>query len=322
MKNYPQLNCNFGDFKITSSAVLNSSGGYLCDGSIFSINPNWAQGNKDFYALVDNAIQLKLRHLKTEIFTEGELGFACNLWDGNYQHFIIESFPKICVLYDLGIRAIVFDRPFIRDLCSSVFPNNDFLFLSESQYINYSGPLFTVESIFRNFSDLPKYLVKSLKFLRESIAINAPHQLIEEKKSDFFYLGRLDLPSNVGNTRICNNSNAVNSLLEKYRFNFFSMEGLTFFQKYEILKGKRKILSPIGANLINLILAEDGANICVIGHPQLNQYSWFERLLKYVNPTLGLSLFDNVQVVGDLKENAPYLVDIDKLDNLLVNFIK
>jgi capsular polysaccharide biosynthesis protein len=97
------------------------------------------------------------------------------------------------------------------------------------------------------------------------------------------------------------------------------MENLTILEKASILQGKKKIISPIGANLMNFIFLREDVRIGVIGHPGLNQFKWFQKLLMSVNPSLNILLFDEVYAENST-QNSPYSVNIEEFDSWISNF--
>ena len=65
-----------------------------------------------------------------------EAAYCMNEWDHNYQHFIIETLPKIHLAYlKTTCPIILMDCEHIREIVLIAYPNRDFIFLKKNSAI-------------------------------------------------------------------------------------------------------------------------------------------------------------------------------------------
>ncbi len=251
--------------------------------------------------------------------------FCEHLWDTNYQHFLIETFPRIWFLCGLeayrSFPIVVFDADYIRDLLGLCFRGRTFIFLNSNSRLLVTRRVVFSSAISQNFAGLPEIAIKALTFLRLTLmnfSDLTPPEGIE--KPHYGYFGRRPLSGYAGNSRVITNLDELVELFDRTQFECVDFDGKTISQKVSLLSETKIAITPIGANLMNFIFAPDGVHLIIIRHPNFHQVEFFVRM--YAN--MGIK-FASVQIFGEVQlvdpsaggPNVAYRVSAEALERVI-----
>lgn len=257
-----------------------------------------------------------------------EAFYCCLDFDINYQHFLIESLPKIYIASMLSdsIPIVVKDLPFIREILSYIIPEKRLIYITHYD-IYKCKKLHIIPSIGTNYDNLNNLQISSLKKLRESVLSRS----LETGAiiNDIAYNARLK-GNIIGSNRYITNFSQVESLIHKFSIPILDFGDLTLPEKCSMASLYKYQITPIGANLMNYIFVTESLTLYVIDHPLHNDYG--HKFFIHVFQSLGLSIDYNVLNVSERcssieyngldngDHNVPYSVDCIKLDNFLCDF--
>ena len=257
-----------------------------------------------------------------------EAFYCCLDFDINYQHFLIESLPKIYLASMLSdsIPIVVNDLPFIREILSYIVPEKRLIYITKNVDIYKCKKLHIIPSVGTNYDDLNNLQVSSLKKLRESVLSRS----LENSAiiNDIAYNARLR-GTLIGSNRCITNFSQVESLIHKFSIPILDFGDLTLPEKCSISSLYKYQITPVGANLLNYIFVTQPLTLFVIDHPHYNNHGL--NFCSHVFQSLGLPIDYNILKISAQCEqyspspdgnvhNSPYLIDCVKLDNFLCDF--
>jgi hypothetical protein len=256
-----------------------------------------------------------------------EAFYCCLDFDINYQHFLIESLPKIYLASMLSdsIPIIVKDMPFIREMLSYIIPEKRLIYITTDVDIYKCKKVHIIPSIGTNYDDLNNLQVSSLKKLRESVLSKSVET--DTIINDIAYNARLR-GTLIGSNRYITNFSQVESLIHKFSIPILDFGDLTLPEKCSISSLYKYQITPIGANLMNYIFVNQPVTLFVIDHPLHNPQKFFIHVFQ----SLGLPITYNILNISELcydpkykvpdfgGHNVPYSIDCVKLDNFFSDF--
>lgn len=243
-----------------------------------------------------------------------------SLHDKNYQHFLIETLSRIHVVLDsfyLDCPIVLLDYPHIREIVNITFPNNVFIFIGETDVINVTGKCHFPSFVSKNMCELSQATFESLRLFIKNVANNSD---VQKCGKSHVYIGRKQSVQNAGNGRFCVNEEQLQLRIADYGYSTASFDGLTLQEKSKLVSNAQIVISPVGANVMNLIFAQNAERIILFTHNKaFPNPNWFVKLLKACCPKLKeVVLFDGIDIVdNDESVNVPYKVDILELSALL-----
>jgi hypothetical protein len=254
-----------------------------------------------------------------------EAFYCCLDFDCNYQHFLIESLPKIYLASMLSdsIPIVVSDEPFIREILSYIVPENRLIYITKNVDIYKCNKLHIIPSVGANWDDLNNLQVSSLKKLREAVlskSLNTGAII-----NDIAYNARLK-GNIIGSNRYITNFSQVESLIHKFSIPILDFGDLTLLEKCLISSLYKYQITPVGANLMNYIFVTQPLTLFVIDHPGYNDHSHV--FFSHVFQSLELPItYDILKISKQCEQyspspdgNVPYSIDCVKLDNFLCDF--
>jgi hypothetical protein len=250
---------------------------------------------------------------------------ASNSWDRNYQHFLIDTLPKIEFLdahLSSDVAICVSDTSFSREISEIAYPKRRFIYLSPQDVVIADNIAWGISSLAANMSPVTDVCSKALAKLRGLVLKNShdtnPPQTSASPRA---YISRRSFHENVGNSRVLLNDSDLAYLLGKHNFLSITFEGLSLGEKALLLSGRKLFISPVGANLMNLLFCHDPYHLSVIMHPVvLRHLSWFsDTLRKSGSPLLSCEMWDYAIRAFDRSpsDQHPYFVDIPRIEKHL-----
>ncbi|CAA0327627.1 hypothetical protein ALT785_390008 [Alteromonas infernus] len=243
-----------------------------------------------------------------------------SLHDKNYQHFLIETLSRIYVVLEsfyLDCPIVLLDYPHIRETVDITFPNNDFIFIGEKDVINVMEQCYFPSFVSKNMCALSQATFESLRLFIKNVANNSD---VQKCGKSHVYIGRKQSVQNAGNGRFCINEEQLQLRIADYGYSTASFDGLTLQEKSKLISNAQIVISPVGANVMNLIFAQNAERIILFTHNKaFPNPNWFVKLLKACCPKLKqVVLFDGIDIVdNDKSVNVPYKVDVLELSILL-----
>lgn len=253
-----------------------------------------------------------------------EVFYCCLAYDINYQHFLIESLPKIYLASILSdsIPIVVNDIPFIREILSYLVPEKRLLYIQRRTVFCKCKKLHIIPSVGTNYDNLNNLQVSSLKKLRESVLSKSQNS--GAIMNDIAYNARLK-GNVIGSNRYIENFAQIETLLHKFSIPILDFGDLTLTEKCSMASLYKYQITPIGANLMNYIFVTRPMTLFVIDHPHYNDYGL--DFFRCVYQTLELPIDFNILNITNCKHdvvpdnNVPYLIDCVKLDHFLCDLM-
>ena len=294
---------------------------YLLEASLASL---LRQKGPELTAFLSRANVLPTEPSNRDIRAESrQLGFFCSYpWDVNYQHFFIETLPRIYLMKmfapthnevpDIILTSKGFSSDFIGGLGLRL---NTVSYLTDLQSasIEYERLFVTTPINVNMWKIKNRWLRASVGLLRE---VSSGKVLGDEK----VFIDRKKLPSNNGSSRMLINKEEVDSATVHHGYSLLHMESMGLSEKLEVLNNVKSVVTPLGAGLVNLAFCRNLEKVYVFGHEYLGLPSeWFEQFLQgIVNPSVkfhSVKTSINIEYKGD--KHAPYTVDLENLEELL-----
>lgn len=236
-----------------------------------------------------NVIRLSQSALsRPAVYTVGKGAAVSASWDSNYQHFLVETLSRIEALDGLLEQDVVFcvtDVSFAREMVAISYPNRKFLFLNNNDLVKCEICAYGLSPTGVNMTHLSVVGAKAIRKLRSNVLSLAGSVLSSSAQcfAKSVYIGRKTFSENHGNARVMLNESDVIALLSSQGFITLTFEGLTLCEKAILLAGRKEFLTPVGANLMNLIFATEPYKLGIIAHTVgLKSPEFFRRLLTEV----------------------------------------
>lgn len=261
------------------------------------------------------------------VVADGEMFlYGAYVWDTNYQHFIIESLPRIWLLDGIAefrhLPMVVSDETHVREIVGLCFPHREFIFLQEGAAVDARDGCIAMAPVSRNFSEIPDALAFAARHLRECVLRHRDTVEAAGGGASFAYFGRKYDPSYVGRDRVAFELEELLALLGENGFVVRDFDGKDLFRKAGELKGVSVAVTPVGANVMNLLLSSGLEKIVIIEHPMWHGGRYFARLLHRVGVIAReedvLQFFGTyLDPEGKPSPVAPYHVRIDDLKTVI-----
>lgn len=237
------------------------------------------------------------------------------LWDTNYQHFITESLPVIHYVCGVGslndTPIVVHDRPYVREILGLLYPDRQFIFVAPSQFIQIADRALYITPITRNVDELGEASRRSFTFLRQAVFAKAglAEDAAPAEGVSAFY-GRKPSPEHSGKTRVMVNEEEMLAGLRDRGFDMRTFDGLSMEEKARSLADVSTVVTPIGANLLNLIFAPRRLKVLVVAHPVFKNTDWFFGLFRLLGidlqPAQTCYATEFTDDSSPLADNRPY----------------
>ncbi len=289
--------------------VFNCENELILEATILGLYPRM-QYTKEEEVYIRDVNSLERSYELSE--TIEEAAYCMNAWDHNYQHFIIETLPKIHLAYlKTNCEIIVTDNDFVREIVSTAYPNRTFRFLKLNSIVKVRN-LYLPMPVAQNFEQVLPLQIFALLNLREKLAFPT------QQTTDKMYLARLNVKGMAGQFRRMTNDSDVLDFFKRNNVVIDDFSNKTLPEKVELSSRFKYIYTPIGANLINFIFTQNEINLYVISHPYFNSHAYFVALfeamrlpIKYHVIPAGMEAFGDDNWLGQL--NSPYRVDMNIL---------
>lgn len=252
-------------------------------------------------------------------FTINQAIYCEHLWDRNYQHFMVETLPRLWVLAQIpayaGLPLIVSDFEYVREIAVLCFPGREFIYINENSKIMVTGQVVFCSAIAKNFAEISEPLIGALRFLRDCVLRHVAGLEQAGLAPELSYFGRKFAAEYAGNRRVMENFSYLEPILQEHGFEITDFDGKLIIDKAKLLRHLRCAVSPIGANLMNFLFAPQNSVLIVINHPIFNAAGYFFDLLASLGFDRGQMLvFEDVEVADkeNVWPNCPYVIDIEK----------
>lgn len=197
------------------------------------------------------------------------------------------------------------------------FTRDDFILATEP--VHLTSVIFPLRKL--NLKYLGADFVRMYGELKRSLGGRGSHN-----KNSLIYLDRKPVASNTGSNRFIINQNELNHLLKKLTIVTQYCEDLTLQEKYSALSNINLLVTPVGANLVNVGLSSNINTIVLIISPVWMIFKWYwYYFMKFTHPESTIILFEEIDVVDNSLSkdpfNKPYNINIDRLEAVLVKII-
>ena len=246
----------------------------------------------------------------------------------NYEHFILDVVPKIWVIWkyfrnELNNYHFIVQKSKFSDLCMEILDIFDIeadkiILIETDTVVKIRQGL-----VYTSFFTHPFNLAASefLLDFRNQIESKSKHVFNAGKKKKI-YLSRAET-ENTGHSRRIINSNELDSLLSEFDFEKVIVGGLSLIEKFELLSHTSVLISEIGANCLNILLAEDIGNLITIGHNKWEK-RFYNDVFKILNPQSDENIIwgqtepiDYDPFSDNRGVNVPWNADLASLSKLL-----
>lgn len=161
----------------------------------------------------------------------------------------------------------------------------------------------------------PEATTEALKFFRYTVlTAEAVQSAVPVSGEKVVFFGRRPDAKYQGNTRVMVNADDFGAALDSCDIEIRNFDGKTMTEKAAACRDVSMAISPVGANLMNLIFLPTTATLAVVEHPIFKSTYFFPHIFK----ALGFDVakyrsFDQAQLVDetDKRDNAAYTVSID-----------
>lgn len=194
-------------------------------------------------------------------FLTGKYFHLCGNMTYNYFHFLVESLPKVFDFLDLKLQfpelklLINYPKEFaLQYLEACGVSSGDLVYLEEDLEIE---ELYIPNNKFtrHEVSKLWGQHVYSKKYLRQMVN-TLKERVSSEKANRRVYISRAD----IGKRAVINEQEFV-SMLEKYKFETVTLDGMRVLQQIKLFSESRFIIGPHGAGFSNVIFSDNAVII-------------------------------------------------------------
>lgn len=310
---YNDFYINTFDNVIATSYGLVKDGDLIKNTTVFELYPN--ENNENF----QKELAQGCSHNSTKIIDKAVV--LAHNFDSNYQHFLVETLPRLYLLnlmYNIDIPVIISKSSFVREILSLMFPNIELLVVDDEKPFHVESLAVHMELFTRNLNSFHPTMISSLKLLKETGLSTLG---CDEQVRQSLYIGRKLDPNNSGSGRVMKNQNELIELLKACDVEDCYFEKMSIQDKARALHQAKFVVTPIGANIMNLIFAEKVEKVIIISHKSaFGGAKWFVRLLEKMCPMLQeVIVFNDITIesVESNNGNVPYTVDLLRFKQLV-----
>lgn len=241
-----------------------------------------------------------------------------NRWDGNFRHFMIETFHLLSCLFSNNVDKNTIKIMINKNYCKHSYQILEILKLTQNIIFREPNHLYQCNHLIwsnttTNFNN-PHY-----KLLLKTL-INNSKQMSHVPRYDNIYLSRehIDIFTKTHTPkRWITNQQQATKVFYQHNYQKVQVDNLDFWDQVAIINNAKKIITFIGANCENIAFTNNQAKFSILYAP--NQ-SWWANAYNYSNSLhkIQCSNRDNSVVYkpswgADDHLNGPYLVNIDIL---------
>lgn len=317
---------------IATTCGIIRDGGFLKDTTFFDVYRNRESVGPVFDVMMKEHCQDLGKERK--IIAKLERAFFCSKkWCGNYQHFLIEEYPRLWAFVQTGqlsdVPIVVLDCAHIREILEFSFPDRNFIFLKDDEAVIVNGPIYYTGAVSVNMAVIPPLVGAALAFLRVKVMAESLKQDVIKKKplstiKPGVFFCRKPNPENSGVTRVMANQSEVEKEILRAGFDIRDFDGKSLMEKAAMSNGVQVAISPIGANLMNLIFLPFCAYIMIIEHPFFKARPFFPHFFNAVgfnsDRILTFEWTSLKDADSNKTDNAEYLVDMGAIRTMLSAF--
>jgi len=289
--------------------VLVNKEGLIIESTLIGLNPRMqgAQEEFDYFNKINDVVLDAgyYRYLD-------EVSYCLNAWDTNYQHFIVETLPKIhASQLKKNCPIVVLDMPFIREIVEMAYSSMEFIFLNHGEGIE-ADLVHIPMPVVQNFEPIVDLQVLAFENLRSKILYPVSQEFGD------IYLARMNTQGLAGHMRRITNDSEVMDFFVKNDFKVDDFVEKTLIEKMVLTAQFKRHITPIGANLINYLFAQNPIDLYVFSHPYFTSHQYFINLFAAMKLPINYHILpagveatgsDNWVGVG----NSPYRIDMDIL---------
>lgn len=292
----------------TDSGVVKD--GYLiAESCLLGLNPNMLADSDDYLA--------KAKVGSIADISLPAASYCINKWDFNYQHFLVETLPKIhCAAHICSAPIIVADHGHIREILSISYPDRKFVYLNAGTTVAVEQLVLPLP-IARNFEPVRELQVAALRQLRQKVGFP-----VQRNPEQVAYMGRITVDGLAGQHRQAVNNNDAINVIQSHGVHIHDFMGKSLAEKCWITSSYAHQITPIGANIMNYLFATNDVQLHVIDHPYFKNHEYFSNLLKQVGSPVTYNILGIATKASEPHDwsgnlNSPYAIDIDGLQQFL-----
>ena len=313
---------NYGNLIPTFHGVLTDDNVLIEETSYIGLYPT----NSDDRPIILSNIQKsrRINHGNQE-----KVVVLTNHWDQNYQHFLMETLPRLHLLitsFSVDIPIILTDARHIRDIVGILYPDQNFIFLSGGQGFDQPVECITISYVQKNLGRIHPLCIAAMRELRNKVIEISRKENIEPSSlvsAQSVSIGRRTDNSNSGSARIMINQSEYTEYLNNAGYSEVFLEDYNLIQKARVLSSAKTIITPLGANIMNLMFADSAERIFLIPH-KLAFWSpaWFIEFIKLMcTSAKSVEVIECVTIHdGPHKFNKPFSVEIEALGKAINNY--
>lgn len=260
--------------------------------------------------------------------------FYANTWSGNFQHFLTELFPKV-----MDYVALMEEYPnqipllipktlynnFVMDLLNLLKLGDNIIQLERNTVYGFKK-LYS-SSYIPNFKEVHAKLIAAFKFLRgklpsmpDTANAQTKHRiyLARDSSRDDSYNN-----NNAGSARVILNEGELLNTLQLLGFGSCVLGTCSIAEKQSKLLGSEIVVSPIGANLFNLLfLSQPYPKTVVIIHSSTFklQHYFIDIFTQVYSGAITFRSFEGQSISREV--NSPYTVNAAEFSSALDDWLR
>ncbi|GJE28583.1 glycosyltransferase 61 family protein [Methylobacterium organophilum] len=272
---------------------------------------------KEEFDYVNKEIAANLKH--DHLLREDQAGaiFCTHIWDKNYQHFLVEIFPRIWAVCQIEalrhLPIVTSDHGHVREILETCFPDRTFIYLKHGEAVRVAGPVYYPGAMARNMSTPPAVLGQALRFFRMQVLFKAgidPEERPSRGRTIFF--GRKPNMNYQGNQRVLLNFAELEEAFDEIGIPIRDFDSKSLTEKATEAQGVSMAVSLTGANMMNLIFLPLSASMFIIEHPVFKGSYFFPLLYRAIGFDLTYFFAFHQTKLAEPEsriENAEYIID-------------
>ena len=251
----------------------------------------------------------------------------------SYCHYITQTLPK---LYDYLINynkyKLLIPKIFYNSLCKEILDLlniNNIYILEENKIYNIKN-LICIKHYQSPPSNFTTNHLNIYNLLRDKI--NMLSLKPNENSTNYnrlIYLKRDGIPnkdygnSETGILRQIINENELIDYLKNKNFEIITLGDKSLKEKYSLLKNSKILITPLGANCMNLIFSDCPKNVIVLSNDNNFGFDYYINLMHTLTNTKSNNILIKCKTIYNNDKlnrwNGSFKVDINMLNNILIN---